>query len=93
MELLIRAASKPSIHGETLKRPRRFDDDDDDKYTDGVPAHVRPGILKIDLRIYSRMKCPKCKTPTFDVRPQHHVRKNTYRLLLTCKTCGHKETA
>jgi hypothetical protein len=59
----------------------------------GKPAHVHPATLMADVRIYRNQRCGRCNRRGQAVVPWHHRGHAVYRLVLTCRSCGHQAEA
>jgi hypothetical protein len=57
----------------------------------GAPAHVHPATLSADVRSYRGARCGSCNRRRQSVHPWH--RRGEYRLVLTCRGCGHQAEA
>lgn len=60
-------------------------------FTEGAPQHIPPAIVQADQRIYKVMKCGECRRRGNKVSPMHRGRE--YRLLCSCRHCGHQVEA
>jgi len=58
-------------------------------FTEGPPASVPPSSVEIDRRCYRDQRCERCRRRGQRVSPFHRGR-SEYRLVLTCKACGHQ---
>jgi hypothetical protein len=52
----------------------------------GAPAHIPPGVVQADRRIYSQCRCPACGRRGLKITAQHNGRR--YRILGKCRRCG-----
>jgi hypothetical protein len=60
-----------------------------DGWLDGAPLSLPSEIILIDLLIYRRMHCPKCRMRGMKAVPQHNGER--YRVLCSCRNCRHVE--
>ncbi len=60
------------------------------QWYDGAPLAVPSEIVLIDLMVYRRMRCPKCRKRGMKAVPQHNA-SGGYRVLCSCRTCRHVE--
>ena len=55
-------------------------------FVEGGPPGIPPAMVAADIRCYRVMKCPACNHRGMAVNAFH--RRDEYRLLCRCRSCG-----
>ncbi len=55
----------------------------------GAPKHIDESIVEMDFAAYKRYPCALCGHCRPNLEAQHRGRE--YRLVATCRDCGHEE--